>query len=879
MIGVRIAAKLYDVPQQDGTVTACEAFGENVFLGTDLGLLQKFVVSLENGEGDSSPTIFTTHVKTEAVLDRKKKISRIKHSPVNPCLFVLCARKLMIFDTKDLVMLREIAAGIGCFCCSFVPGTLMDRVCACEKAGKNVFVFEHTMNEGASSPVGMASPPVKTLVVNTDLNTVSSTEANEAAAPATGAAAPDSSSAGVTVSQDSAAAKTSTRASLSEVRPSINNESSPSGSPTNASPRMLHGQVVRQVQSLLLPEPVVTIVEYNGIICVGLHREYSMISLEDGDARSLLALNGQEPYITMADSDAYLRLHNIIFVVSMKAMPSSGSNVLRKTLPFHAEPNCVIVRHPHIFACTNESTEVYSVYDDEVVEQLPIAECAFSTSSPTSSNIFCASRGRLWMLALHTIEAQLHDLVDRYKVDDAFHLLNYCKDRSDSTEREVELHIMAGFAHMYNNAPAYAMAHFNAHVDVREVIPYVPELIPPTATASELQDAEEKAFWEAWEPHCAYNIHRHNIEMKWGEVFRALPPASAGVPKANDVAASPKDARPPREEEELRVDADGVVWSLSRYLQTARDTLKRELTVWLQSRLDTAPPPQRRAIEFALLVLFLGFHDHRSAYALIRREKAMHIRDCRQVLEQYSFWRAFYVLALRKGENGLAEQILRDHLTYGTQPSDGADELAGMAMAVGGPPATTPEVQPAVACVDIQHEVFVAVESCDVTYLYDILRGDPNSMFVTDPDGNSALHVAVERAVSAPPPRRAPHFTLLSLLVDSGVSVSRKNSFGMSALDVAYKYERQSYSGGACQRVEWVIGCLLSSSQQYGFTKEFVAGLAAGSRIARPLYGVQGMDTENFGSWCGFVMPATAQSPAAPGATSPAPPAAGEPKL
>eukprot|EP00658_Telonema_sp_P-2_P073767 TRINITY_DN62881_c0_g1_i1.p2 TRINITY_DN62881_c0_g1~~TRINITY_DN62881_c0_g1_i1.p2 ORF type:complete len:104 (+),score=35.94 TRINITY_DN62881_c0_g1_i1:145-456(+) len=61
-----------------------------------------------------------------------------------------------------------------------------------------------------------------------------------------------------------------------------------------------------RLQELILPESVQSIAEFNGVVCVGLHREYSILSLVDGDARSLL------PIPPTLRQTQYQRLQNLL---------------------------------------------------------------------------------------------------------------------------------------------------------------------------------------------------------------------------------------------------------------------------------------------------------------------------------------------------------------------------------------------------------------------------------------------------------------------------------------------------------------------------------------------------------------------------------------
>lgn len=464
MLAVRFVVKLYDVPPDDGIITAFDSFGPNIFIGTDKGAIHKFVVEDSQKIAASSPSasspadsqpaageagstkpvgggdassIFTTHVGTipSVVPQEKKRISRLQHSRTHPILFVVCSKKLIAIDSNTMTVLQVIAEGIGAFHVSSAKSHAPPQ----QQRSKSV------------GPAGGGEEPQRPVDVS-NLSLASSGSTN--------------SGNNKIVHIVCAAEKHGRGVSVFQVEfvPSLSDGKSKI--------------VMSKLQELVLPETVDQIVEFNGMLCVGLRREYSMLSLKDGDARSILALGGKHPLMGLGDGEVFLRLHQNVFVVSMKSMPSAG-HTLKRTVRFDHEPSCLVFRHPFLFSFSDQYCDVFSLYDDDVVERLPIPGVIFGSRFGTNDTIYAASENKLWMLRTHSLRSQLAGLVQRYKVNDAFHLLSQQRRTAASfSTLERELNIMAGFAHLYHGRATDAMQHFAGYIDVRELLRHLPELCP-----------------------------------------------------------------------------------------------------------------------------------------------------------------------------------------------------------------------------------------------------------------------------------------------------------------------------------------------------------------------------------------------------------------
>uniref|UniRef100_A0A7S1QUM2 CNH domain-containing protein n=1 Tax=Neobodo designis TaxID=312471 RepID=A0A7S1QUM2_NEODS len=433
-----------------------------------------------------------------------------------------------------------------------------------------------------------------------------------------------------------------------------------------------NGRLSRLSKEFLFPERVLSAVECNGVLCVGMAREYSVVSIVDGDAKSLLGLNGEEPALAYFDHEAYLRLNNVLLVTPIRTMPTSSKQALRRTIPFEHRPSAFTVRHGLVFAFAKDGCEVYSTYDDDVIQRVPVEDARFVSDRSFKDMIVCASRKHLWLVFLYDLRSRLLEMVSRYRVDDAHDLL---LRSGDAPRLEAELKVASGFAHLKHGAPAEAMGYFSSLVDVREVLRYVPGLrppvfLPPSTTASggggeraaieaavcqrvpgtHVDDAavkdflnhaqhpalaaalgppesaeSEEDFWVAWRVHQLHDPEIVTLEDTWTAYFAGLPEVAADGSAASPTAATSTASVPP---ESPAAGASvcrswhGRPVTKAQCLRAMGVDLRRCLTEWLEARLlaDAATggadseamrmrPSERRAAEYAYLVLALDARD------------------------------------------------------------------------------------------------------------------------------------------------------------------------------------------------------------------------------------------------------------------------------
>lgn len=483
--GVKLLAHLYDV--QESTITALDSYFHSVFIGLDNGTVQKLEVVV--GEADSIHTrpLLSVAVSTST---RRHKIKKLAHSDAEPLLFVLCNRRVSMFDSATLTKLRDIDSDVATFALSTLAtslpafGTPLPSIgskgsAAAPSSGKGTTVTAADGNAPAVEPSSTSSRSMLAAVTSSaNFLKSSMTNAAQAELNATGTttstARPANPTAGggggrttalpnptiVAVHRITCCHKDTRDVLVHEYRSDVNE--------------------LREGGHYLLPEVVEVAAEHNGLLCVGMSREYSLINLSNGDSRSLLALNGRSPNLAYhaGEGNVYLIWRNALFVVPLSKLPATSLDAISRTIPLEHEPRAVTVRYGLVFAFSAQRCEVFNSYEGEVVQQLPVADCCFVSDKVTEDDIvFCASRKQLWFMQSYTLQARLHDLVARFKIEPAFDLLRKHDQQTPALEHETK--VAVAYAFLRRPMRSFnAVAMFNALVDVREVLRYAPGLIP-----------------------------------------------------------------------------------------------------------------------------------------------------------------------------------------------------------------------------------------------------------------------------------------------------------------------------------------------------------------------------------------------------------------
>nr|CCC94512.1 conserved hypothetical protein [Trypanosoma congolense IL3000] len=444
---------------------------------------------------------------------------------------------------------------------------------------------------------------------------------------------------------------------------------------------------------MMLPEQAHVLAMYGSMVCVGMRRGYCLLSLPDGNTCNVLPLAGDmHPLLAAGDGEVFMRYDRSIFSVSMLSMPSG--RVLGRTIQLEDEPRHMIVRHPFLFAFTKGYCDVYSLYDDDVSERLPMAGCLFGSQLGRGDFLYAASPTKIWMAGLHSLRYQLADLVERFKVEEAFQLLSAQRSRTNVNWQgiELELHIMVGFAYLHRCRPKEAMLHFNDHIDPRDLLLLLPECIPPNpeeysaelcgllrgnrgeaATSpskdTSMQGAETEmlgggvsadatvpasdstaglggsGFWAEWNGCCPYNTYVGELEKAWLETFDTFPLLPHSVSQSDEVV-------------HRQVMEWGYI-SSEVFLKLSWEVFKDELIVYFRSRLEQASPVYARAMEYALLVLVLETRDHCAAYQIVTNSSYLCVEDCYDLLLELHEYRLLACLLHRRGYTHEADRVLK----------------------------------------------------------------------------------------------------------------------------------------------------------------------------------------------------------------------------
>ncbi|ESL11960.1 hypothetical protein TRSC58_00281 [Trypanosoma rangeli SC58] len=334
--------------------------------------------------------------------------------------------------------------------------------------------------------------------------------------------------------------------------------------------------------------------------------------------------------------------------------------------------------------------------------------CLFTSQLGRGDFIYAASKTKIWMASLHSLRQQLANLVEHFKVEEAFHLLGSQRAMGtlDLQGIELELHIMAGYAYLHHCRPKEAMLHFNDHIDPRDLLLSLLECIPPgpeeyspelrallarkplkadAITTSETEattpltcgviftgdeqtpeassergkkhvteghsdaghedrDGAEDSYWAQWEGLCPYNTYAGELHHAWLETFETFPLVPRSGDDANEVIYR-------------QVTECGAV-TATTFLEHAWELFKDEVTLYFRSRLRQSSDVYARAMEYALLVLALEAQDHRAAYRVVAFGVSIRLEDCYDLLSSLREYRLLACLLFRRGYVREANELL-----------------------------------------------------------------------------------------------------------------------------------------------------------------------------------------------------------------------------
>lgn len=654
---IECLVKLYDFPVDHGTITALDSNANIVYVGTSKGMLLRCSVEgtkdpgevahggrmssgLESsGDGDIPPaTMYTNILRRVMVSDRGKPVAHLQHSPTHTILFVLCDDRLCVWDSESLVFLMDVAFGVQLF--------------FAYSAHREDDSHRQNDSNGHANPQSFSSRSESS--TSTGLHYICTALGN-----------------------DNCLVVYELDASL--------------GARARAA----------RIHQLQLPDPALALVVSDGVACVGMAHDYVLMSLATGASHPVLRRHGGRlPLVGLGDGEVYLRSHHAVFTVAVPSAPTAAGigDAPRRTLPVEEEAQLIVSRFPFVLVFTDTKCVVFSSYEDEAVEWLPLPGCLYASQLARGDNVLVASPQTIWMLRLCSLRHQLADLVKLFRVEEAFNLLEAQRKRSRQSLQslEKELHIMAGFAYLHHGRCKEAMHLFSDDLDPRDLLVLIPECtavghhqesetsrrllrssspLPASNSTADtafrkvecsVVDAAElegstvaeplpplaaSSLWAEWPGPCPYNTVS-DIQRAWLETFESFP----AVPHTGRSTASPVHMM-------RQVPQLGAV-TTAMFLERCWSRLKDAVRSYFSTRLTNlnADGTSVRVMEYVLLILSLELEDHRAVYRLVSCGRGLQVEDVYHLFLRLKEYRLLSCLLHRRGYVREAEHLLRSRV-------------------------------------------------------------------------------------------------------------------------------------------------------------------------------------------------------------------------
>ncbi|CCW60809.1 unnamed protein product [Phytomonas sp. EM1] len=492
MRAVKFLVKLYDMRPEHGNITAFENYANHVYVGTNTGCLLYLQVEglmeydmrsadnvcYSNGNGVNPHSTSTNTSLTELDDDKLAKeeeedvandiapeaiytsllaftrfpetasipITHIQHSQSHPIIFALSNQHLCAFNALDLTYLFDVPGSIGTF-----------------------FIYPLGPNN--------TEAPFETLQSLTRIYGAKS-------APPVECPTEEAATHVICAAQHSGKSLFAFEVNLNQNK---------------------NSRAVLK-QELLLPEPALALVAQAGVVCVGMRREYSVLSLDNGLSKGLLSLHGtsHSPLLAFGEGGGvYMRYRHCVFTTSMQSMlttstpysipttsasafsqpvgalptTSIGTPLQGRVYYLRDEVRAIVSQFPFFFAFYKDYCDVFSVFEEEPIESLPLPGVCFAPKPIHGRRVFMAGARTLWMATLQGIRYQLTAMVERFKIEEAFELLTAYQRSTHSSQRglEEELKRRAGIACLKRARPHIAMKYFGETINPRELAMHLPE--------------------------------------------------------------------------------------------------------------------------------------------------------------------------------------------------------------------------------------------------------------------------------------------------------------------------------------------------------------------------------------------------------------------
>eukprot|EP00760_Papus_ankaliazontas_P020381 PhM_4_TR18425/c6_g2_i2/m.85291 len=610
MSGIKGAISLATVsPNTDGNITSIDSRGRNIYIGTDLGWVFKWKLTLQ-------PNVKASKDGSVCLVDRKR-VTAVSHDETLPRAFALCHETVYFLDTSRLGVIAPIPETKGTNCFSLAPpyvrgcdGEEVHRLCVSIPRRRVLLIFNVSLSECTLTQQLVLPSQAHCLTFLDDhvccghLREYSLLHVQDGAAN------------GLLQLQNHLPLSTlvdhDVLLRLNELCfvVSLNYNSN-----NNASASAVGAATATNAGS----SPMT----HNGSITSTLHQHHH-------DASSVVG-SPDHPYSGSSSLTHRALVSNSAAMATAAAATANAAGQLKFSVRFESEPLAFAYQHPYILGMQRDYIDVYSIYEQRIIQRMSIPECALGTSVGVKDCLITASRSKVYVLRLHPLDDQLWNLALQGRIDEATSLLYHhhhhegVDDPDVLQQKEVELNVMAGIAYLHNADPDNCMLHLNAHVDVREVLAHCPELKPIKSA----EHADEPLFWESWKHvKCKYNTLDRTLEQRWTEYH-----TTCGI--AKDV-------------------------TLQHFLADRFAALDSALELFLTSRRDSCEDPsQQRCIDYALLVLFLKYERYHDVVSLCcRANVSLDLRDVRALVEVKRTPFLYRILLLLYVKHGLMELTL-----------------------------------------------------------------------------------------------------------------------------------------------------------------------------------------------------------------------------
>lgn len=235
------------------------------------------------------------------------------------------------------------------------------------------------------------------------------------------------------------------------------------------------------IKEIALHEKAVTLEWYNGVVCIGLKKQYVLMELETAEVTPLFPLEKSTvPIINLMSDDILIVKDELGVFISDKGLPT------RTNILWNSPPTAVGFLQPYTVALEpkNQCLEVHNILNQALVQSLPFPvkkNFKFIAKSEGSKHMLLASSTTIYTITAMTIEKQIERLLSMRKIKDVIALMEDVTANDRREEREMKLkkvHRECGLVLFRHLDLDDAFSHFQkSTIDPREIIEFYPDLL------------------------------------------------------------------------------------------------------------------------------------------------------------------------------------------------------------------------------------------------------------------------------------------------------------------------------------------------------------------------------------------------------------------